>query len=79
MGTVEREVNRACKTKSTPPRLPLCGVETLASEITVRDVCEYTHLTPAQVRRRCKKGEISAVKRSGRWLIDRDDALKDCL
>lgn len=54
-------------------------METLASEITVRDVCEYTHLTPAQVRRRCKKGEISAVKRSGRWLIDRDDALKDCL
>ena len=60
-----------------PPRLPQCGIETLAPQITVKDVQEYTHQTPAYIRHQCRTGEIKATKKSGRWLIDRDDALKE--
>lgn len=60
-----------------PPRLPQCGIETLAPQITVRDVQEYTHKSLATIRKQCKTGQIMAVKKSGRWLIDRDDALKE--
>ena len=60
-----------------PPRLPQCGIETLAPQITVNDVQEYTHQSAAQIRRRCRNGDISATKSGGRWLIDRDDALRE--
>lgn len=62
---------------NTPPRLPQCGIETLAPQITVRDVQEYTHESPDQIRRKCRTGEVSAIKSGGRWLIDRDDALRE--
>lgn len=60
-----------------PPRLPQCGIETLASQITVKDVQEYTHESPDRIRRKCRTGEVSATKSGGRWLIDRDDALRE--
>ena len=60
-----------------PPRLPHCGIETLAPQITVKDVQEYTHQTLASIRHQCRTGQIKATKQSGRWLIDRDDALKE--
>ena len=59
-----------------PPRLPGCGIETLAPLITVRDVQEYTHQSAEAIRKQCRTGEISATKKGGKWLIDRDDALK---
>lgn len=57
--------------------MPQCGIETLAPLITVRDVQEYTHRSLATIRKQCRSGQIRATKKSGRWLIDRDDVLKE--
>ena len=60
-----------------PPRLPQCGIEILATQITVKDVQEYTHQSLDQIRRKCRTGEIKATKSGGKWLIDRDEALRE--
>lgn len=65
------------KVDEYPPRLPQCGIEILAPQITVKDVQEYTHQSPDQIRRKCRTGEISATKSGGKWLIDRDSALRE--
>lgn len=78
--TIPKEVHHKFLAKRvTPPRLPGVGIETLGPLITTSDVAEYTHKSLATIRKQCRSGRIRAVKESGRWVIDRDSALKEVI
>lgn len=53
-----------------PPRLPLCGVETLGATCKTADVAELLCTTLARAQSLCRKGTISATKVRGKWRVD---------
>ncbi len=46
--------------------------EHLPVVLTVEEAARFLPVGPAAVRKRCRQGEIRAVKRGRRWLIARD-------
>lgn len=53
-----------------PPRLPHCGTETLGETCATRDVAEVLGTSMRSAQSLCRKGEITAVKKNGKWRME---------